>query len=131
MKITVLCLFLILTTTSAVAADSFSARVQNAKRIENSAVGKAYQTTLWDHIGHYGATVMTACFNNFSSSGTKPFTVVANILPNRTLSQVEVRPETKIAQCFINGFKHAPFPAPPASFGKSGIPIEIDMSIEP
>ena len=113
------------------AQDSFDARVLHAKSVEESPDGKTYQTVLRKEIGDYTATVMQQCFREGTKADTPIFTLVGDVLPNRSISNVELRPRTKMSQCFVDGFQKAPFPQPPASFGKNGIPIEIDMKITP
>ena len=124
-------LVLVLATSTALAADAFSARVHRAKVIEDLPSGKAYQAVLWQYVGRYTATVMTQCFPEGTRPDTTSFTMVANVLPDHTLSRIEVRPETKMSKCFLNGFKDAPFPVPPKEFGQRGMPIEIDMTVKP
>lgn len=120
----------IFATGAVIAADTFAARMNRAKIVEDSPSGKAFQTVLWPQVGSYTATVMQQCFPKGATPDTKAFTVVADILPNRTLSHAEVRPKTKMSTCFVSGFERAPFPTPPESFGERGIPIEIDMAVK-
>jgi|SRR5690242_2464829 hypothetical protein len=121
---------LILATSAVLAADTFATRVHRAKAVEDSPSGKAFQAVLWPKVGNYTATVMTQCFPKGTKPDTAAFTVVADILPDGTLSHTEVRPRTKMSTCFVNGFESAPFPKPQESFGKRGIPIEIDMTVK-
>lgn len=122
---------LLLATSAAVAADSFSARVHRAKLVEDSPSGKAYESVLWPQVGRYMATVMRRCFPTGTKPDTATFTMVADILPDRTLADADVRPRTRMSECFVNGFAHASFPELPKSFGERGIPIEIDMRVTP
>jgi hypothetical protein len=115
----------------AIAGHSFSERVHRAKLVEESPDGKAYQQVLWTQIGDYTAAVMQQCFKKGAKADTSFFALVGDVLPNRSLSGVEVKPKTNMSQCFADGFSRASFPQPSASFGEDGIPIEIDMKIKP
>jgi hypothetical protein len=130
MKTTLAFFVLILVTSAAMAADSFANRVHAAKAVEVSSNGEVFQTQLWQQVGSYTATVMQQCFPNGTTPDVTTFTMVADILPSRALSNVEVRPKTKMSTCFVSGFEHALFPKPPESFGIHGMPIEIDMTVK-
>ena len=118
-------------TTLVQAADSFDARVQSAKDIEDSTEGRSFQKVLWGKAGDYTAKVMQRCFPKNEKTDTGSFTLVANLIPGGTLTKVEIQPVTKMAQCFAEGFSKAPFPEPPHSFGNEGMPLVIAMKIEP
>jgi hypothetical protein len=124
-------LFLLLVTAAVDAADSFSARAQRAKAIEESAEGQSFQKVLWGQAGDHSAKAMQHCFPKGVTADTNSFTLVANLIPGRTLANVEVRPRTKMAQCFADGFSKAPFPEPPQGFGSEGLPLVIEMKIKP
>ncbi|MEO7148710.1 MAG: hypothetical protein ABIY40_02035 [Rhodanobacteraceae bacterium] len=113
------------------AKSQFEARVQRAKAIEESPHGKMYEGVLWKQIGSYTATVMHQCFPVGTTPDAPFFTLVGDVLPDSSLANVEVRPKTKMSECFADGFGRASFPKPPESFGKAGVPIEIDMKIKP
>ena len=114
-----------------VAVLPFDERVDRAKHVEESVVGKAYVQSMWSRIGADSATAMHACFKQDARPDTSAFVLVANILPDRTLGQPEVRPDTPMTACYVDRFARAPFPAPPEIFGDLGIPILIEMSIRP
>ena len=122
---------LLLTSSVASAGEAFEERVQRAKVVEESPEGKEYQQVLWKQIGDYTTTVMQQCFPKGIKADPDFFTLVGDVMPNRSLSNVELRPSTKMSECFAEGFGHAPFPKPPASFGEKGIPIEIEIKITP
>jgi hypothetical protein len=130
MKITLVFVAFIFLASNAVAADSFATRVHEAKVVEASSSGKAYQPLLWQQVGSYTATVMRRCFPDGTRPDVTTFTLVADILPSRALSRVEVRPKTKMSACFASGFERAAFPALPESFGNRIMPIEIDMTVK-
>jgi len=113
------------------AQDSFGRRVRDAKLIESSLAGAEYQKTFWKQVGSYAATVMQKCFKKGTQPDVKFFTLVADVLPNSSLDHIEVRPDTKMSQCFVEGFSRGSFPQPPGIFGEKGMPIEIDMTITP
>jgi hypothetical protein len=124
-------LFSLLVTTAVDAADSFSARVQRAKAIEDSAEGQSFQKVLWGQAGDHTAQTMRHCFPKGVKADTSSFTLVANLVPGRRLANLEVRPETQMSRCFADGFSKAPFPEPPESFGSEGLPLIIEMKIKP
>lgn len=113
------------------AARSFEERVSRAKHAEESVVGKVYVQSMWNQVGADSSTAMHACFRHDSQPDTSAFVLVANVLPDRTLADAEVRPATPMTVCYAGRFAHAPFPAPPDIFGDSGIPIVIEMNIRP
>jgi hypothetical protein len=121
----------LLATGPAAARDAFDARVQRAKSIERSPDGKAYQQILWRQVGRYGTTVMQQCL----PKGVKPdvdfFILVGDVMPDHSLSRIEVRPLTKLSMCFAEGIGSGEFPSPPDRFGASGMPIEMDMRMRP
>lgn len=117
--------------TNVFAEDLFGQRVQRAKLVEESTEGMNYQKQLWDQVGNYTANVMQQCFPKNTKADTDSFTLVADVLHNCHLDQVEVKPKTKMSQCFADGFSRGAFPKPPESFSEDGMPIEIDFKITP
>jgi len=113
------------------AEEPFDARVQRAKRVEASADGKAYMQALWTQIGAYSSVAMRECFRQGTQPDTPAFVLIANVLPDRRFSQVDLQPRTPMAICYVEHLADAPFPAPPEIFGDVGIPIVIEMTIRP
>lgn len=128
MKALIALAFLFLSGTTS-AEDSLAARVDQAKAVENSAVGQAYQKELWKAVGQETANLMLKCFPKGVQADVSSFTFVANVLSNGELGQVHVEPSTKMTTCFSTGFTALAFPHPPASFEKTGLPLAIQMQI--
>ena len=121
-------LFLLISITT-MASESVDARASRAKEVENTPVGKAYQHDLWQAIGAETATLMQECFPQQSEPDTRSFIFVANVLPNGTSSDAVVHPSTPMAQCFSSGFSRLHLPIPSDTFGKSGMPLAIEMTV--
>jgi hypothetical protein len=124
-------LTLLLLSHIALADDQFSARVEKAKAVKATPEGQRYEKALEEQVGVFASSIVQRCFPRDSKADTASFTLVGNVLPNRTLSRMEIRPVTKMSECFASGFVNSPFPQPPDSFGADGIPIEINMQITP
>lgn len=125
----VLVAFLVLASASVWAADSFEQRAEIAKRLEDTEQGQAYEKVLVGATGNYVANAMDQCFPQGLKADTDRFVVVADLQASRTLTRVELRPHTKMAQCFVEKFVKAPFPDLPSYAGLNGLPIVFDMKI--
>lgn len=113
------------------AEGDFEERVQRAKRVEASADGKAYVVAMWKQIGAYSSVAMRECFQKGTQPDTPSFVLIANVLPDRRFAQVDLQPRTPMSICYVEHLADAPFPKPPEIFGDVGIPIVIEMVIEP
>jgi len=109
----------------------FDARVERAKRVEASADGKAYVQVMWKHIGAYSSVALRECFRKGTPPDTPAFVLVANVLPDGSFARVDLQPRTPMAICYVERLADAPFPKSPEIFGDTGIPIVIEMTIEP
>lgn len=109
----------------------FDARVERAKRVEATPNGKAYVQTMWKHVGAYSSVALRECFHKGTPPDTPAFVLVANVLPDRSFARVDLQPRTPMAVCYVERLADAPFPKPPEIFGDAGIPIVIEMTIEP
>ena len=124
-----LSLLLTLASVSAPASDDFDQRVATAKALEDTPQGQAYDLVLYGAIGEQIQKTMVRCFPPDRKADTKRFTLVADILSNGSATRVDVRPQTKMSACFLEGFTAAPFPKLP-DYAKDGVlPIFIDMKI--
>jgi len=110
---------------------SFVERVRQAKQIEDTPDGKAYQKVLWKQAGDYTAKAMQRCFPKGVQLDTNAFTLVGDIGGDAHIHGVEVRPATLMARCFADTFSLAPFPEVPAAFVGAGLPLEIDVKVKP
>jgi hypothetical protein len=109
----------------------FDARVERAKRVEATPNGKAYVQTMWKQVGAYSSVALRECFRKGTPPDTPAFVLVANVLPDRSFARVDLQPRTPMAVCYVERLADAPFPKPPEIFGDAGIPIVIEMTIEP
>jgi hypothetical protein len=112
---------------SPAAGADFHGRVTEAKLAEGAAAGAAYQKQLWDRISTQTTDAYKACVNSNKPTDKGPFTLVANVLPDGRLAQIDVQPQTAVAQCMAGQFASWMVPAPPAQ--PKPYPIEIDFSI--
>jgi len=128
---TILFAVLMLVSATAAAAESFDQRVAIAKSLEDTPQGQAYDQILFGAIGEYIQKAMQKCFPRETKADTVRFTLVADILANKTAARVEVQPNTKMAACFRDKFVSAPFPALPAYAKEGTLPIFMDVKIEP
>jgi hypothetical protein len=110
---------------------SFDNRVNQAKQIESTPDGKAYQKVLWEQAADYTSKAMQYCFPRDAQIDTHAFTLVGDVRTDAHLHAVEVRPATMMSRCFAHTFSLAPFPHIPDAFAKSGLPLEIDMRVKP
>ncbi|MEP7044715.1 MAG: hypothetical protein ABI843_16735 [Dokdonella sp.] len=99
--------------------------------MEATADGKAYVQSMWKQIGAHSSVAMRECFRKGTQPDTPSFVLIANVLPDGTLSHVEAQPRTAMVACYLRRFADAPFPQPPEIFGDAGIPIVIEMDIKP
>lgn len=125
----ILVTFLMLASASVWASDSFEQRAEIAKKLEGTDQGQAYEKILMEATGDYVANAMHQCFPQDVKADTDRFVIVADLRASRTLTRVELRPHTKMAQCFLEKFIKAPFPNPPSYAGRNGLPIVFDMEI--
>ena len=112
---------------SPVASTDFHARITQAKLAEGAATGPAYQKEVWDRIGNPTTDAYKACIESNKPTDKGPFTLVANVLPDGRLVEIDVQPQTAVAKCMAGQFASWMLPAPPAL--PKPYPIEIDFSI--
>ena len=131
MKILLLFLALLLPLQALTHERSFDDRVRQAKQLEDTPDGKAYQKILWEQAGEYTAKAMQRCFPTGAQLDTNTFTLVGDVGGDAHLHAVEVRPATSMSRCFADSFSLAPFPHIPDAFVRTGFPLEIDMRVKP
>jgi hypothetical protein len=122
---------LVLAGASASAFASFDERVALAKKFEDSDQGQKFQQLLFQHIGDYTAKAMRGCFPAGVKADTQRFVLVANLRADRSLIQVESRPDRPMTRCFQAKFVLAPFPPPPKTADRGGLPIVLEIKIVP
>lgn len=115
---------------SATAGDSFGDRVSQAKAFEHSTAGQIYQQKLWTAIGQDTASLMKSCFPSDSDPDTRSFTFVANVLLDGSLSDIAVKPRTRMTECFSSGFSSFSLPAPADATRATKLPLVIQMGVE-
>ena len=108
----------------------FDARVAEAKSATATTEGQRYDKKL----GHSIGSAMQACVPSGSTAEANlgKFTLVGYVATSGIVSSVEVRPNTKVSECFASKFRQLELPTPPASLAlKSGVPIIVEMSVAP
>jgi hypothetical protein len=120
---------LLLVSVSAYGAQ-FDERMYAGKAALSSPDGQKYEAS-W---GQVMGTVIHACVPPGSISPTNlgKFTFVANVASSGLVSDVEVRPVTKVSRCFAQKFSGSRLPPPPLADKKdSSFPIADEMVIAP
>ncbi|WP_445144900.1 peptidase C13 [Dyella sp. Tek66A03] len=112
---------------SPAAGADFHARITQAKLAEGAATGAAYQKQVWDRIGHPTTDAYKSCIDSNKPTDKGPFTLVADVMPDGRLVQIDVQPQTAVAKCMAGQFANWMLPEPPAQ--PKPYPIEIDFSI--
>lgn len=127
-RLFLLALIAITTTVSAAPADEFVTRVTQAKLTEGSLTGPDYQKKLWAKIGNPTTDALKGCIKSLPHANRAPFTLVADVQPNGSLTRVEVRPTTDVATCLLSQFAAWTVPPPPED--PKPYPIEVDFTLE-
>jgi len=124
MKRTIILALVAATATSA-RADRFDERVVNAKGASASKVGKTYEASLYPFFGK----AMTACIppKAESPSNLGRFELIGSISGEGHLIDAQVRPRTRISECFQGKLSLYPLPSPPTP----GHPIYVEMDVVP
>ena len=106
-------------------ADDFTARLAESKAVEASAEGTAFARILEPF---YGAAIRE-CIPPGSTDATNlgSFAFVGTLSGAGKLSNVEVRPKTRVSQCFASQLGRSQLPKPP----KSPYPVHVEMRITP
>lgn len=106
---------------------SFDSRAKEARSLEQTKDGQAFQPAIRTTIGPRISALMRECHDTVESPDLSPFTLVGDIGKDHSLSNVEVRPETNVALCMAKGLSNTPFPSLPSSFDGSAYPFVLDM----
>lgn len=114
---------------TAAPSDEFTTRVTQAKLAEASPTGPDYQKKLWDKIGNPTTDALKACIASLPLANKAPFTLVADVQRNGSLTRAEVRPTTDVATCLLSKFASWTVPPPPES--PAPYPVEVDFTITP
>jgi hypothetical protein len=107
----------------------FNARVQEAKDLEETPDGKAYQDSMWPVVEPFVAALTKQCIADDAKRDLTSFVWVATIASDGKVHGMEVQPQTGVAKCFSSGMAQAPFPRPPASFADEGMPVTLNMRL--
>ena len=109
---------------------AFADRVAQAKAYEESEELRSFFSGYWRQIEAHSNTALEQCFP-LDKVKYEHATLVADLLPDRSLSNIQVRPNDQMTQCFATHFAAAPFPPPPQSLGPSGLPIRAEIALQP
>lgn len=112
-------------------AETFDARVQRARALEDTPSGKAYQDSMWPLVKPFLEALIKQCIANDAKRDLKSFVWVATLTSEGKLADAQVQPETDIAKCFAQGMEQAPFPKPPQEFAEDGLPLTFNMRLHP
>jgi hypothetical protein len=82
-------------------------------------------------LGNDIGRLMQQCFPRGIPADARIFILIGNVLPSRTLTDVEVQPSTRMTRCFEDGFGHLSLPPLPANIGQKGLALFIPMKISP
>ena len=123
-------LFLVVSLTAA-GAETFDARVQRAKALEDTPLGRAYQDSMWPLVQPYLASLVKKCISSDAKADLTSFVWVATLTSEGKLDAVEVQPVTEISQCFSRGMQDAPFPKPATGWAHEGMPITFNIRLHP
>lgn len=107
---------------------TFDDRVAQAKAYEDSAVLKLYFENYWRKIESHANAALEHCFP-LDKVHYNRATLVADLLPNRTLSNIQVKPNDQMTRCFAKDFSGSPFPALPPSFSGEALPIRAEIAL--
>jgi hypothetical protein len=114
---------------SVASAETFGARAQRAKALEDTPDGAAYQDEMWPLVRPFIASLMERCVPDKQVGDLRSFVWVATLTADGKLIDVEFQPITEVSRCFSRGMEHAPFPKPPKSFTVSGLPLTFNMRL--
>jgi hypothetical protein len=112
-------------------AETFDARAQRAKALEDTPPGRAYQDAMWPLVEPFLTALIKQCIADDAKHDMTPFVWVATLTAEGKLADAQVQPETAIARCFAAGMEQAPFPKPPQEFGDEGLPLTFNMRLHP
>ena len=119
-----------LTSLSAAATDTFSARRANALKVERSSIGHGYLELFMPATDKPTTALVAKCFPNGETGTVERVSLVADIGPDGSFLNVEVQPLNPRSKCYADGFSELKAPPPPEQFAKSGFPIAVDTSID-
>ncbi|HEY4368649.1 MAG TPA: hypothetical protein VGN07_15545 [Steroidobacteraceae bacterium] len=123
-------LFLVVSLT-AVGAETFDARVQRAKGLEETPLGQAYQDSMWPLLQPFVASLVKKCISEDGKADLTSFVWVGTLTLKGNLNAIQVQPMTQMSRCFSRGMEHAPFPKPPKELARDGMPITLNMRLHP
>jgi hypothetical protein len=123
-------IFLVVSLT-AEGAESFDARVQRAKALEETTLGRAYQDSMWPVLKPFMASLVKKCVSGNAKADLTSFVWVATLSLAGKLNDIQVQPITETSKCFSRGMEHAPFPKPPNELAHDGMPITFKMRLHP
>ena len=112
-------------------AETFDARVQAAKALEETPLGRAYQDSMWPLLQPFMASLLKKCIADVANADLTSFVWVATLTLEAKLNAIQVQPMTETSKCFSQGMEHAPFPKPPKELTRDGMPITFNMRLHP
>ena len=122
---------LLVVSLTAAGAETFDARVQRAKALEETPLGRAYQDSMWPVVQPFIASLLKKCISDDAKADLTPFVWVATLTLDGKVDAAEVQPMTETSRCFSRGMQDAPFPKPPKGSDHDGMPITLNMRLHP
>jgi hypothetical protein len=117
----------LLLTAAPVWAQDFNQRLLNAQQAAASGAGAAYDASL----NTYLPGAVHACMPKGAANPSHGnFALVADVAPNGHIHNIDVAPQTSLAQCFATQFGKNTLPTPPANAPAQGWPIFAKISFE-
>ena len=105
------------------ATDTFSERISKARKAERSPVAQPTLVEFMNETRYSSQNAMGKCF----TGGEPPsYTLVADLLADGTIANVEIQPLTPVLECYQREFQKITFKAPiPDQYREDGLPIFI------
>src|SRR5262245_28278097 len=122
---------LLITSLAASSAETFDARAQRARALEDTPSGQAYQDAMWPIVKPFLEALSKECIAKDAQRDLRSFVWVATLTSEGKLADAQVQPETVISKCFLQGMEQAPFPKPPQEFAEDGLPLTFNVRLHP
>jgi hypothetical protein len=116
---------------TAAGVETFDARVQRAKALEETPLGRAYQDSMWPLVQPFMASLLKKCISNDAQADLTSFVWVGTLTVEGKLDAVAVQPITATSQCFSRGMQQAPFPKLTKEWAHDGMPLTFNMRLHP
>lgn len=122
---------MLLFTLAASAAETFDARAERARALEDTPSGKAYQDAMWPLVEPFLAEMIKQCIADDPKHDLRSFVWLVTVTSEGKVADSQVQPETSVSKCFAQGMQQAPFPMPPQEFAEDGLPLIFNMRLHP